>query len=76
MSSSRENVSKCRNANDATNQMSSEQKAAGDEPKQEKKAKKEALGPKQQRLVRPLTTADGVAEAGKIAGYGTRQSTH
>jgi len=59
--------------------MSNQKKPAGDEPKQVKKRKaveKKQLGPKQQRLVRALITADSEAEAGRIAGYGTPQSTH
>jgi len=38
--------------------------------------RKHELGPKQQRLIRTLATADSIAAAGRMAGYGTNQSTH
>jgi len=38
--------------------------------------RKHELGPKQQRLIRSLATADSIAAAGRMAGYGTNQSTH
>jgi len=59
--------------------MSDQEKPTGDEPKGRKKRKqvdKKELGPMQQRLVRALPTATTVAQAGEIAGYGTRQSTY
>lgn len=38
--------------------------------------KNKSLGLKQKKLVKALTKANSVAEAGRIAGYGTRESTH
>lgn len=50
--------------------MSEEQKPCGDEPKR----KKRELGPKQQRLVKALPKAASIAQAGRSAGYGTKQA--
>lgn len=41
-----------------------------------KEKRKRSLNPKQKKLVKALTTANSVAEAGRIAGYGTRESAH
>lgn len=41
-----------------------------------RKRGKRKLGLKQKKLVKALTKANSVAEAGRMAGYGTRESTH
>lgn len=48
---------------------------ATSQPAKGKKGRR-VLNPKRARLLKALTTADSLAEAGKIAGYGTRQSAH